>query len=295
MRISIKIDNTRIHIATVTLCILLFLSFDCFSQTSEKTFQIMNKDSIPIPDAIIKVYFENSEAQLISDSLGKFALKEEEIKNIKKIEISHLNFEDKVIKFPAPEKIVLDERAYLLDVTTVSAKIKIVGEPTLENFGFNDIVVNFIPGTKNENKIIKKLKYNTVNFGGVKGLKYLPFKANLYSVDSLTGLPGKQLIPDSILLKRTDNKRYVEADISNYNIVMPENGIFIAFELLTEESYKVKLIQSRYGAISAVPTLKIRIIRSKKVKSFILYPYERLDGINTWERQRGTYDMTIEF
>jgi len=295
VKIRIKTDNIRIRIATVALCIFFLLSFDCFSQTSEKAFQIITKDSVPIPDAIIKVYFENSEAQLISDSLGKFALKEEEIKNVKKIEISHLNFEGKVIKISAPEKIVLSERAYLLDVTTVSAKIKTVGEPTSANFGFNDIVVNFIPGTKNENKIIKKLKYNTVNFGGVKGLKYLPFKANLYLVDSLTGLPGKQLIPDGILLKRSNNKRYVEADISNYNIVMPENGIFIAFELLPEESYKVKLIQSRYGAISAVPALKIRIIRSKKVKSYILYPYERLDGKNSWERQRGTYDMAIEF
>ncbi|MCR5863307.1 hypothetical protein LRS05_14775 [Flavobacterium sp. J372] len=293
MLASTKGCNIQMHGVIFTLCILSLLSFDCFSQTSERIFQIADKDSVPVPDAIIKVYFKNSEIQLISDSVGKFVLKETEIKDIKKLEIRHLNFEDKIIKFPTHNQIILNEKAYLLDVTTVSGKIKIVREPTLENFGFNYIVVNFIPGTKTENKIIKKLKYNTVNFGGVKGLKYLPFKANLYLVDSLTGFPGKQLIPDGILLKRTDNKRYVEADISDYNISMPKNGIFIAFELLPEESYKIKYIQSRYGAISAVPALKI--IRIESVKSYILFPYQRFDERNIWVRQESNYDMIIEF
>ena len=115
----------------------------------------------------------------------------------------------------------------------------------------------FIPKVNGDSQI-KKVLFGVSDFGGVKNLKYLPFKFNLYTKDSL-GYPDKPLLEKDILIAKKDSKIWTKVDVSSYNLKMPNDGVFIVFILLKKEEYKYKndeFISSKIGAIAAVPALR---------------------------------------
>jgi hypothetical protein len=99
-------------------------------------------------------------------------------------------------------------------------------------------------------------------------------------------LPGTKLLEEAIVTKRDKKNKWVEVDISKYNIMMPREGIFIVFKTLDQSHYKTKIIASNLGMIDAVPALGI-VGRKGGRKSFI-----SLDGV-TWEEQGKVYEMDI--
>jgi hypothetical protein len=73
------------------------------------------------------------------------------------------------------------------------------------------------------------LKFRVTNTHGVKGLNFLPFKANVYALDSITKLPGKPLLPQDIVVENKNGATWATIDISKYDIKVPRQGACVVF------------------------------------------------------------------
>jgi hypothetical protein len=136
-----------------------------------------------------------------------------------------------------------------------------------------------------------------VDLYGVKGMKYLPFKVNFFTVNIETGKPDKKILPEDILLRKNNKKKWFEVDFSNYNINVPPEGMYVAFIILDSKDYKVNTIMSKYGVIDAVPYLKLRRTNKKNEKSYVFHPhyFEPVKEYNYWERLQAVFEIEVEF
>ncbi len=162
--------------------------------------------------------------------------------------------------------------------------------------GWNQKAATFIPfEEENENKTISILKYATSNIGGTKGLDYLPFKANLYSVDTDTGKPKDPLIDKGIKINKNRKGKYVEINIKEYNFKIPEEGIYIVMEILPKEEYpstfiKANLPEMGLSTISCVPAIKAY----KYDKDFIRKSYASQKTYNQLVNKASEQDWYLQ-
>lgn len=177
--------------------------------------------------------------------------------------VKHIAFEKRVIpkdSLAVQQVYFMKKHDYMLDEVFVDSrtdKDTMVGHSV--NFSWGDRVATYIPGEKDGT--ITTLRFAVKTLGGVKGLNFLPFKANLYQYDTKTKLPGKPLLKEDILVTNPNGDYWAEIDISKLNIATPPEGIFVAFVIPEWEEgiYKTQFIQAKFGTISAVPALHRRL------------------------------------
>jgi carboxypeptidase-like protein len=68
-------------------------------------------------------------------------------------------------------------------------------------------------------------------------IKGATFKLRIYEVDS-AGFPGMDMVDEDIVISVKKGLKENAVDLSKYNLAMPKNGIFIAYEWLIIESNK---------------------------------------------------------
>lgn len=160
------------------------------------------------------------------------------------------------------------------------------------HFNWTDRAATYVPFTKDG--YITKLRFRVTSEHGVKGLNYLPFKANVYEYDTVTKLPGKNLLDEDIIVENKNGDDWAEADISKYKIKMAHNGVCIGFIIPEREFYKVDLIRARHGAISAVPNLK-KVSAGKNDRSYVFDYFPEGNGyVRKWRRVKDKfYKMEI--
>lgn len=222
--------------------------------------------------------------------------------NFKTIIVSHINYATCVIpkdSVALRRVFELKKNSNVLNEVLIDTKS---GKDTLAplhlNFSYGDKVARLIEAPAGS--LITKLKFRVTNGNnsGVKGLRFLPFKANVYALDTITNMPGKQLLGKDILVENKDGNKWATADISNYNIRIPPQGACIVFIIPAYEDglYETFWIQSKTGLISAVPNLKhkMRLTRGNSFiyTSFIPNEYGELSG-KEW-RAVGKWDYVLE-
>ncbi|WP_431136990.1 hypothetical protein [Psychroserpens mesophilus] len=283
---------------------LIFTIFSIF------TFKLFYCQEIKILDFNSNQPIENVSVSIdenfigYSDSHGNFQIKED-IK-YSSISFSHLSYETLSIeKEQFNESIIyLISKSETLDEVEIEAKKKYnvrraifggLGASAGSNFGWNTKVVTFIP-FEYEGKITT-LTYQLVDMLGVKGLKYLKFKANLYSIDTLTRLPKQKLIEEDILTSNKNGDRVYSLDVSKYNIQMPKEGVFVAFVILDYDEYVVKHVMSKGGLMVATPAIKTRTRKNKEKRFSLKYTKKSHDHklINKWiKNDDNFYVMGLE-
>ncbi|GAA4759305.1 hypothetical protein GCM10023230_04570 [Flavobacterium hankyongi] len=265
--------------------------------------------NLPIEKATIKVRNGDDYFTTISNEKGQFRfLNFQKDDKYIEIEISHISYEKKKWQGFNDSKFYLIEKTNeLSEINISSEKEKIIYElpisdrilTCVRNFSWEHKIATFIPyETKNGDRVIKKIIYAISDFEGVKGLKYQPFISNLYSVDTITKLPDKALIENGIKVVKNNEKKWVEVDVSEYNLKMPSEGIFVVMELLSEDKYPFGYIQSNIGVISAVPAIKAYKYNKKYIrKSYQNFPVYTIpvDLSNKWVEQDCHYLMDVEF
>ena len=101
--------------------------------------------------------------------------------------------------------------------------------------------VLFIPYSTQIGKILKIRYYMgglfTNRFSDYKIQNYRPFRVRLYEKDTIKNTIGKDLLNDVLIISQNRNRHWLEVDISEYNITIPQNGVFVGFEILPEEYY----------------------------------------------------------
>lgn len=198
--------------------------------------------------------------------------------NFKKLTIDHIAYDKLAIHYDS----LFVNRVYRLKKSDNVLQEVIVNSKTKED----SLVLpyaNFIHGMKVATLIkeragsyITHLKFRVVSPHGVKGLNFLPFKANVYEMDSATHLPDKPLLPHDVLVENKEGNNWATVDISEYNIKIPPQSACIVFIIphYDEGLYETFWIQSKLGLIDAVPMLKYRQALNKGES----YMYEYFDG-----------------
>lgn len=83
-----------------------------------------------------------------------------------------------------------------------------------------------VENDKNAEGIILTLNYYLSSNGNTDA----PFRVRLYSVDTISGGPGVDLIKEMIVVKPDIKKGWYSINIRKFDIKVPENGFFIAME-----------------------------------------------------------------
>jgi len=266
---------------------ITFLFSVCVTaQSSIKISLLSKKDSTFIENAFI---YKDNILVSYSDKKGVFKIKNTDFKSIT---INHLSFKSISLNKKEVDNnkiIYLTEKNEALDEVTINSKevktdLILPKQSLWSKIGYykghkantNSVYATYIPfDNKYKNSIIKNILIEThKGYWGDPNKQYMPFLINLYSVDSVSKLPNKQMISDSILVSKNknDKSKYVTHNVEKYYIDFPEDGIFVAVKTLNKYQYR------KYDDISnEAPAFKI-IDESKRSKSVTYCKHYHIDG-----------------
>jgi hypothetical protein len=72
----------------------------------------------------------------------------------------------------------------------------------------------------------------------MKNTSFYPFRVRIYDKDTVNNTIGKDILGKNLIVKRNKGQgHWLEVDVSEYNIELPKNGIFVGLEILPSEYY----------------------------------------------------------
>ena len=219
---------------------------------------IIDENNKPIP--YVNIWVEDENIGTTSEENGSYSIYVED-KN-KVLIFSALGFETKKVKISEAEKVVLKETAFQLDEVIISkskstVEIEIGGSKNINHTHLSGGVPWIYAKRFNYSNDFSKTPYikNTIIFTKNE-IKNAAFKLRIFGVDKEGG-PGLDLLNEDIIVKVKKGKRENKIDLTTYNLLIPKNGIFIAFESMIIESNKFEL--------------KYKESNSKKIKEQVVY------------------------
>jgi hypothetical protein len=150
---------------------------------------------------------------------------------------------NRLIKDP---NIILNQKSYLLDEVSINIGLK----HKVEKWGntgnnlfdkllsrVNDQYALFIENPSGKPYLVQSINYYIKEQvgGSYKG----PFRVRVYSKSKSNGGPDKDLLIDNIIVRAKRKNSWFKVDISKYQIEMPNDGLYVAMEILPEDSYEI--------------------------------------------------------
>jgi len=89
----------------------------------------------------------------------------------------------------------------------------------------------------NEDKLTGKIK-NVNYYLSREGNTNAPFRIRVYALDTVTGGPGIDLLPEILVVKPNEGKGWFSINLSRYNIRFPADGVFIGMEGVFPDEYQ---------------------------------------------------------
>lgn len=242
------------------------------------------KDSLSgQPISFVNIWVENENVATTSEEDGTFSISVSAEKNLI---FSALGYEKKTIKASQATEVFLNSKAFDLDEVVISNSIDtkriVIGqtENTIAQAFDNGprIDVKYFPYSQayKKTRYIKKVTLSTDS-----RIEDATIRIRFYSVDA-NGFPGEEMLKKDLIVSVKNGTKNNKIDLSDYNLVMPKNGLFVGFEkLMIEKNKKEKTITDQN-------TKTIKIL--KTYYPFILYNYVERDALYTfsggkWNKQ----------
>lgn len=297
--------------------LFLFLTFINVSAQTKKSI-VCSEDNKPISDALLII---GNTPKYITDSIGSVYINSVDFD--KEITIRHLNFETKsFVNWNNQDTLFLLGKKYNLDEIELVAKKKKIKTkqifPTknfrnvsFENWGKssgiseNIEIAVFFPNKNNiQTKIIKKVLIPTNDYKVIENLvsmntskrknaKYSPFKINLYTVDSIIGIPKDKIFEESFIIKCELNEEFAILEFDkDEEFKFPKEGVFIVIKNLTKEEYK----ELGYDFVPGIK--QIGVSKNNKFLPYFRYLHQGENAL--WRKQdyiidrNKTYYIGIE-
>jgi len=264
------------------LFVLLFLlSFPVFSQTKGI---VVDENNKPIP--YVSIWVENENIGTTSEENGQFEIKvSDENKNLI---FSSLGFEKKIVKASDAAIVKLVPTAYNLKEVVIlnkkETKEKEIGQTT------GGVLQAFDNGPRMDAKFFpylpsyKKTKFiKQVTIFTDSNIENATIKIHLYGVDA-NGFPGEELLGKDFIVTVKKGVLKHKIDISEFNLILPANGIFVAYEKLMIENNK------REKVITDEITHETKI--QKTYFPFVLYNYTERDFLFTFSGGKWNKQIT---
>lgn len=258
--------------------ILLIASQFVFSQIKG-----IVKDSIsgePIP--YVNIWVENENIGTTSDTDGSFSITLNTTS--KNLIFSSLGYDKKIIKavnaanvFLVSNEVELNEVVLLNKKERRFLEIGKTKNTTYQTFDNGPkIEAKYFPYSSKYSKT-KFIKYITL-FADC-GIDTATVKIHLYSVDE-NGAPGKELLNKEYLAKLKKGVFKYKFNVSDFNLVFPENGLFVAYE-------KLMIASNRTERIITDPNTKKSQTKVTH-HPFVIYNYVERDFFYTFSGGKWT-------
>ncbi|MFV8269039.1 carboxypeptidase-like regulatory domain-containing protein [Flavobacterium sp. GT2N3] len=241
---------------------------------------VLDESKKPIP--YVNIWVENEYIGSTSEENGSFSITVADQNKV--LIFSALGFETKKVTVAGAEKVVLKRITFQLDEVVIS---KSRGTIEIEIGNSKNISSSHLSGREpwifakrfNYNNDFSRTPFikNAVIFTKNE-IKNATFKLRIFGVNK-EGSPGLDLLNKDIIVKVKKGKRENKIDLTNHNLLIPKNGIFIAFESMIIESNKFKF--------------KYKESNSKKIKEQVAYApniiCNTVDLENTFEYRGGKW------
>lgn len=267
--------------------IFFFFSISLVAQTKG-----IVKDSLTgKPISYVNIWVENENSATTSEEDGTFSINVSENKNLI---FSALGYEKKTIKASQSATVFLNSKAFDLDEVVISNSIGtkqiVIGQTenamaqAFDNGPRMD--VKYFPYNPKyaKTKYIKKVTLYTDS-----RIEDATIKLRFFKVDA-NGYPGEEMLYKALIVSVKNGTKNNKIDLSDYNLVMPKNGLFVGFEkLMIEKNKKEKTITD-----ANTKTTQIQ----KTYYPLILYNYVERDALYTfsggkWNKQvKETNEIT---
>nr|WP_314840369.1 hypothetical protein [uncultured Flavobacterium sp.] len=240
---------------------LLIISICCISNIYSQNKTIITYD-ITENKAIENVNFIfTNGTKYSSNKNGRVILKPTTSENIV---ITHIVYDTIHTKFSSlRDTLYLNKRITKLDEIVIHKKKtktlypkKSAGNLNPRNYGASapldekTIYATYVPNNLNLNFFINNIKLQPTDFSiayfknrsvikteRYKNQKYAPFKLNLYTVDSIKGIPDQPFLEKDFILKLEEGKKYVTLKLDN-KIEINRSGFFIVLSSFSNDEYK---------------------------------------------------------
>ena len=249
---------------------LLLMSFYVSAQTKGV---VVDESRKPIP--YVNIWVENENIGTTSEENGTFSIVVSDKKNLI---FSLLGFEKKTIKASEVDRVILKEIAFQLDEVVLSRRkqtkeleIGRIPDAIFEAFDNGPrIDVKYFPYSTNYSRIkhIKKVILLTDN-----RIESATIKIHFYSVDA-NGFPGEELLKKDLVVSVQKGVLKTRFDVSDFNLKMPKNGLFVGVEKMLIEKNK---IQKPITDLNANKTSS-----ATKYAPFVLYNFVERDLLFTF-------------
>ncbi|WP_234736063.1 carboxypeptidase-like regulatory domain-containing protein [Tellurirhabdus bombi] len=120
-----------------------------------------------------------------------------------------------------------------------------------------------------------------------EGIPTAPFRVRIYANNE--GEPGADLLPRSVIATARRGGNWCEVDLSDYNIRLPKEGVFVAMEWLATQNPKYhfsKGFKMPDGQQNKLECYGQYLAFSKEIKSALVW--ERVNG-GYWRRHSSTF------
>lgn len=299
-----------------TKLILMFVLF-CnvkvlFAQTKGALFwesEICTAEEERLPYATFRLKSENQTYVAASDKYGQIRLKKTFVLEFDSLIISSIGFKDKRLKITEQSlknRIYLDKKIYNLDAVEIrpkESKLSVIGNGRKTAIlsaqaGYNSMQGLFISSNGRKGKLEKVRIY--MHNGGEKKWKNRPFRLHLYSaaVDVTNQLQVfDELIEEELVVALASRfGNWLEINIAEYDIILPERGLLIAVEALTYEEYKaLGIIDKKLVKNNILNTFSIGYtLKTKGNKN--IQPWDYINEKSGWTQKynRGKYYYLIQ-
>lgn len=193
------------------------------------------------PIVYANISFLKSNKGISSNEDGTFAMNLDQKYLDSKVHISCLNYKDTIVfaKDLHQKTLYLQSLNIVLDEIILSKKIDkqvVLGEVRSKVQGVHTagmrMLAKYFPNDKRA-KYCTYLETIDIHFAKKNNQrKKAKFRIRIFSKDDETGLPKDDILNVNLPIEIEKGQQKTTIDISNYNIEMPENGLFIAFEKL---------------------------------------------------------------
>jgi hypothetical protein len=253
-----------------------------FITAQEITGFVFNKESSkPVKYANVKI--KNSNRGTYVNGKGQFRLKAEQNDTLL---ISCIGFNNQffpVSLFNSGDTLYLNPRSYIIPEVMVSNKSKTREIGYLkEKTKLYHVFPAFEWGTEFvcyiSNNISKNCRILSVFFKAQKGKAESVIRLHIYKPLS-SGKPGEELLQEDILVTSSEiSKGKLEINLTNHNIIFPENGVFVGLELIGYENYNAIRNDLNKKNNKIIEIGLINTVDSKCFTKFIF------DDNSIWER-----------
>lgn len=207
--------------------------------------KVVNKKNEVVPFVTISFTDKNNDYfGSITNEKGTFVVKKYLLNYTDSISFSCIGYKTKKIAIlelntNKENIIILDNENYKIDNVIVygkKEKNKIIELGTHKNitdggdfFPIWEENALYIENDKNIKGYLKNINIKLTNKPNLK----IPLRVHVYSVDSVTHAPYKELLKESVVAT-TDNykRKWISVDIRKYKIYFPKQGLFIGVQFL---------------------------------------------------------------